>query len=98
MFYQMEVNQKELLLFWRSSGGLGMQKLLPKVEIKKWSLRLYCHQMKTNKLVDFRDKQWVSDSSLIGDKILIVTNNKEALPLFIRGKLGTSKFDCGDKI
>ena len=44
----MEVNQKELLLFWRSSGGLGMQKLLPKVEIKKWSLRLYCHQMKTN--------------------------------------------------
>ena len=75
-----------------------MQKLLPKVEIKKWSLRLYCHQMKTNKLVDFRDKQWVSDSNLIGDKILIVTNNKEALPLFIRGKLGTSKFDCGDKI
>ena len=50
------------------------------------------------KFVDFRDKQWVSDSSLIGDKILIVTNNKEGLPLFILGKLGTSKFNCGDKI
>ena len=31
-----------------------------------------------NKLVDFIVKQWISNSSLIGDKILIVTNNTEA--------------------
>ena len=35
--------------------------------------------MKTkNKLVDFIVRQWVSNSNLIGDKILIVTNNTEA--------------------
>ena len=39
----------------------------------------YCHQMKTkNKLVDFIVEQWISNSSLISDKILIVTNNTEA--------------------
>ena len=31
-----------------------------------------------NKLVDFRVKQWISNSSLTGDKIIIVTNNTEA--------------------
>ena len=31
-----------------------------------------------NKLLDFIVKQWISNSSIIGDKILIVTNNTEA--------------------
>ena len=35
--------------------------------------------MKTkNKLVDFIVRQWISNSNLISDKILIVTNNTEA--------------------
>ena len=39
----------------------------------------YYYQMKTkNKLVDFIVEQWISNSSLIGDKIVIVTNNNEA--------------------
>ena len=46
----------------------------------KWnSGALNFYQMKTkNKLVDFIVKQWISNSSLIGDKTLIVTNNIEA--------------------
>ena len=31
-----------------------------------------------NKLLDFIVKQWISNYNLIGDKILIVTNNTEA--------------------
>ena len=31
-----------------------------------------------NELVDFIAEQWISNYSLIGDKILIVTNNTEA--------------------
>ena len=35
--------------------------------------------MKTkNKLVDFMVQQWISNSSLIGDKILVITNNTES--------------------
>ena len=60
-----------------SSGELSMQKLLRNMEIKKWSALLSWNGNK-NKLVDFIVKQWVSSSSLIGYKILIVANNKEA--------------------
>ena len=34
--------------------------------------------MEVNKLVNFIVKQWISSSSLIGDKFLIVANNTEA--------------------
>ena len=54
-----------------------MQKLLRNMEIKKWSSLLSWNGNK-NKLADFIVKQWVSNSSLIGYKILIVANNKEA--------------------
>ena len=50
-----------------------MQKLLPKVEIKQWSLLMSSNKNK-NKLVDFIVKQF----RLISDKILIVTINTEA--------------------
>ena len=61
----------------RSSGELSVQKLLPNVEIKQWSLFLSSNKNK-NKLVDFIVKQWISNSSLIDGKILIVTNGMEA--------------------
>ena len=47
------------------------------MEIKKRSPLLSWNGNK-NKLVDFTVKQWVSNSSLIGYKFIIVANNKEA--------------------
>ena len=38
----------------------------------------YCQIKTKNKLFNFIVKQWIYNSSLIGDKILIVTNNTEA--------------------
>ena len=38
----------------------------------------YCQIKTKNKLFNFIVKQWISNSGLIGDKILIVTNNTEA--------------------
>ena len=87
----MEVGQKNDVVFdvyennplkdvernWRSSCELGMKKLLRNMEIKKWNPPLPWNGNK-NKLVDFIVKQWVSSSSLIGYKILIVANNKKA--------------------
>ena len=61
----------------QSSGKLSMQKLLRNMEIKKWSLLLSWNGNK-NKSVNFIVNQWVSNSSLIGYKIVIVTKNREA--------------------
>ena len=58
-----------------SSGKLSQQKLLPNMKIKQWSLLLSSNENKS-KLVNFIVKQWISNSSLIGDKILIVINNR----------------------
>ena len=60
----------------RSSGELSMQNSYG--TCKSNSEVLYCHQMEVNKLVNFIVKQWISSSSLIGDKFLIVANNTEA--------------------
>ena len=54
-----------------------MQKLLRNMEIKKWSLLLSWNGNK-NKSVNFIVNQGVSNSSLIGYKIVIVTKNREA--------------------
>ena len=61
----------------QSSGKLSMQKLLRNMEIKKWSLLLSWNGNK-NKSVNFIVNQGVSNSSLIGYKIVIVTKNREA--------------------
>ena len=61
----------------QSSGKLSMQKLLWNMEIKKWSLLLSWNGNK-NKSVNFIVNQGVSNSSLIGYKIVIVTKNREA--------------------
>ena len=68
---------KDVERYRRSSSKLSVQKLLLNMEIKQWSLLLSSNENKI-KLVDFKVKQWISNSSLIGDKILIVTNNTEA--------------------
>ena len=68
---------KDVERYRRSSSELSVQKLLLNMEIKQWSLLLSSNENKI-KLVDFKVKQWISNSSLIGDKILIVTNNTEA--------------------
>ena len=68
---------KDVERYRRSSSELSVQKLLLNMEIKQWSLLLSSNENKI-KLVDFKIKQWISNSSLIGDKILIVTNNTEA--------------------
>ena len=47
------------------------------MEIKNWSPILSWNGNK-NKLVDFIVEQWLSSSILIGYRILIVANNKEA--------------------
>ena len=68
---------KDVERYRRSSSELSVQKLLLNMEIKQWSLLFSSNENKI-KLVDFKVKQWISNSSLIGDKILIVTNNTEA--------------------
>ena len=68
---------KDVERYRRSSSELSVQKLLLNMEIKQWSLLLSSNENKI-KLVDFKVKRWISNSSLIGDKILIVTNNTEA--------------------
>ena len=47
------------------------------MESKQWSPLLSSNWNK-NKLADFIVKQWISNSSLIGDKILIEANNTDA--------------------
>ena len=59
---ELSVQKERSSRIWKSNSGAS-----------------YCHQMKTkNKLVDFIVKQQITNSSLIGNEILIVTNNTEA--------------------
>ena len=65
-------------LIWKISAIANWAcKILPNRKLNSGAY--YFHQMKTKyKLVDFIVQQWISNSSLIGDKILIVTKNTEA--------------------
>ena len=73
-----------------------MQKLLPNTKIKQWSPLLSSNENK-NKLVDFIVKQWISNSSLIGEKILIVINNTEAYKITSNNCILIPEFESNHK-
>ena len=50
-----------------------------------------------NELVDFIAEQWISNYSLIGDKILIVTNNTEAYKIISNNCILIPELECNHK-